>query len=76
VPVNNHDMWQVPCSFWQMGQIGGPSIWLSGTLLVIYQIFAAEHDKFLLSRMCYVFFDNAFLDQFLIFCVALSGLMV
>jgi hypothetical protein len=48
---------------------------LSGTLLV-YQTCAAEHDVFLFSRgdtcifpkhIAYVFLDNAFLDQFLVF---------
>jgi len=55
---------------------------LSGKLLVVYQVYAAKHDIFLFSRgdagifpkrITYAFLDNAFLDQFLVFCV---GLMV
>jgi hypothetical protein len=58
---------------------------LSGTLLVVYQICAAEHDTFLFSEgdtrifpkwVTYRFLNNAFLDQFMVFCVAFCGLMV
>jgi len=58
---------------------------LSGTLLVVYQVCAAELDILFSSRgdtcifpewVNYVFLDDAFLDQFLVYCVALCGLMV
>jgi len=58
---------------------------LSGTLLVVYQICASEHEIFLLfrgdtcifpKRVTHVFLDNAFLDQFLVFFVAFCGLLV
>ena len=57
---------------------------LSGTLLMVYQICAAEHDIVLFSRGDIIFFqtellvflDNAFPNQFLVFCVAFCGIMV
>jgi hypothetical protein len=59
---------------------------ISGTLLVVNQICVAEHDMYLLSRcdICIItkllsqkcFLDNAFPNQFLVFCIALCGLMV
>ena len=58
---------------------------LSGTLLVVYQICAAEHGIFLFSRgdtcifpnwVTCVFLVNALLDQFLVYYVARCGLMV
>jgi hypothetical protein len=60
---------------------------LSGMLLVVYQICLAEHDILLFSRgdwhlhifnmsMTYFLFNNAFLDQFVAFCVAFCELMV
>jgi hypothetical protein len=57
---------------------------LSGTLLVVYQICAAEHDISLFPRgdtcifpkLVMSFSINTFLGQFLVFCVAFCGFMV
>jgi hypothetical protein len=55
---------------------------LSGTVLVVYQIYAAEHDPFFPPEVMLAFFQNksfksyTFLDQFLVICTAFCGLMV
>jgi hypothetical protein len=56
---------------------------LSGTLLAVYQICVAKHDFFSSPEVTLAFFqnellvflDSAFLNQFLVYCVALCGMM-
>ena len=80
-------MWLVPSSFWQMGQIGGPSIWLHWAArfwLYIKSVRQSmtsfvppEVTRKFSKWVTYVLLNDAFLiDQFLVFYVALCGLMV
>ena len=74
-----YSMWQVPSSFWQMGQIGEPSIWLHWAARIWLYIKSVRQSMtfFFSPEAAFAIFQNellmsflhkAFLVQFLVFC--------